>query len=209
MDEAESIPQRRGQGSGFRCGAHQRETGQVKFDRPRCRALADDQIQLEVFHRRVQRFLYRSRQSVNFVDEENVMLLEIRQDRRKIARVREDQSGRRAQRPPHFTRNDVGNGRLPEPWRAVENRMVERLSPLFRRFDADPQGILHARLPDVLVEGLRAERLLHAAFIVRQLRINDSLGHNGSGLLAHFLTVSRAAERISAAAARRLGPESA
>jgi len=90
MHEAESVPQRRGQGSGFRCGAHQRETGQVKLDRPRRSSLADNQIQLEVFHRGVQRFLYRSRQSVNFIDEEDVMLLEIRQDRRKIARVRED-----------------------------------------------------------------------------------------------------------------------
>jgi len=103
----------------------------------------------------------------------------------------------------------MGNGRLSEPWRTIENRMVERLSPLFRRLDADPQRILHARLPDVLVEGLRAERLLHTAFIVRQLRINDSLGHEGSGLLAHFVTVSLAAERVSAAAARPLGPEPA
>jgi len=103
----------------------------------------------------------------------------------------------------------MSNGRFPEPWRTIENRMVERLSPLFRRFDADPQGILHAGLPDVLVEGLRAERLLHAVFIVRQLRINDSLGHDGSGLLAHFVTVSVAVERVSAAAARRLGPEPA
>jgi len=164
---------------------------------------------LEIFHRRVQRFLDRSRQSVNFVDEQDIMLLEIRQDRRKIARGRENQPGRRAQRPPHFTRNNVGNGRLPETWRTIENRMVERLSPLFRCFNADAKGILHARLPDVLVEGLRPERLLHTAFIVRQLRIHDSLGHTGSGLLAHFVTVSRAAERISAAAARRLGPEPA
>ena len=98
----------------------------------------------------------------------------------------------------------MGDGRLPEPWRTIKNRMVEWLSPLFRRFDADPQRLLHARLPDVLVEGLRAQR----CSMLRSSSVNcvftNSLGHDVQVSWRYFVTVSVAVEGISAAAARRL-----
>src|SRR5512134_2154987 len=180
MHESEPVAQRRGQGSCLCRRTYQGEAGQIELHRACRGSLTDDQVQLEVLHRRVQGLLDRSRQAMNLVDKEDVMLLEVRQDRRKIARVRQDQAGRRTERPSHFTRNDVGNGRLSKAGWTVKYRMVERFTALFGRLDADPQGIFHARLPDVLVKRLRTKRLLHAAFIVRQLRIDYSLGHDGS-----------------------------
>ena len=52
--------------------AHQGEVGQLQFQGSGPRTLADNQVQAEVLHGRVEDFLHHRGQAVDFVDEQNV-----------------------------------------------------------------------------------------------------------------------------------------
>ena len=82
---AEAIAQRRGQQAGARGRPDQREARQVESDRARRRPFADQQVELEVLHRRIQDLFDRRRQAVDLVDEEHVARFEVREERREIA----------------------------------------------------------------------------------------------------------------------------
>ena len=66
---AEPVAQRCRQQTGTRGGPDQRKRRQVDPHASRRRPFADDQIELEVFHRGVQDFLDRWLQAMDFVDE--------------------------------------------------------------------------------------------------------------------------------------------
>jgi hypothetical protein len=57
LHDAEAVAQRRGQQTGARGRADQRERRQIELDRARAGTLADHEIELRVLHGRVQHFL--------------------------------------------------------------------------------------------------------------------------------------------------------
>ena len=68
IDDAETSAQRRGNKSGSRRRADQSKFRQINFDRTRRRALSDHQIELKIFHRRIQNFFDCRTQAVNLVN---------------------------------------------------------------------------------------------------------------------------------------------
>src|SRR5207245_3194913 len=108
--------------------ADERERRQVERERAGGRALADDDVEPEVLERRVQDLLDRAVQPVDLVDEENVVLVEGRQDRRYVALALERRPGDRAQADTELLANDVGEARLAESGRADQKQVVERLA---------------------------------------------------------------------------------
>ena len=84
---------------------------------------------------------------------------------------------------PHFTRNDVGNGRLPEPWRTIKNRMIERLSSA-----VSPLRCRSAGIPSCALARCTRRGSADAAPVsmLRSSSVNCALttrwDHNGSGL---------------------------
>src|SRR5439155_6680832 len=78
--EAETIPQRGGEHAGAGGCADEREAGDVDPDRPGGGALADDDVEAEVLHRRVQDLLDGAGEPVDLIDEEHVAVLEVGQD---------------------------------------------------------------------------------------------------------------------------------
>jgi len=52
-----------------RCGADKREFREIDFNRACGRPLANDQIKLEIFHRRIENFFNRRIETMNLVDE--------------------------------------------------------------------------------------------------------------------------------------------
>ena len=54
--------------------------------RARRRPLPDDDVELEVLHRRIEHLLDDAVQAVDLVDEEHVAALEVGEDRREVAR---------------------------------------------------------------------------------------------------------------------------
>src|SRR3972149_9418197 len=76
-DLPEPVPQGRSQQAGPRGRADQRETFQIKLDRPRRRTLADHDVDLIILHRWIKHFLDYVIEPVNLVDEEHVAFIEI------------------------------------------------------------------------------------------------------------------------------------
>ena len=107
-DEAEPVPQRTGDEPGAGGGAHQREPGQVQADGAGARALAEDDVELEVLHRRVQDLLHRPAQAVDLVDEEDVALGQVGQDGGQVAGPDQGRAGRDAKAGAHLVGHDPG-----------------------------------------------------------------------------------------------------
>jgi hypothetical protein len=74
--------------------------------------LPDDDVELEVLHRGVEHLLDGGMESVDLIDEQNVPLLEVRQQRDEIAGSFDERS--RGGRDVHreLVGDDVGQGRL-------------------------------------------------------------------------------------------------
>ena len=96
MDDAEARAQRRGEEAGARGGADEREARQLDLHRPRGGTLADDDVDVEVFHRRVEHLLDRRREAMDLVDEEHFARFEIRDDGDEVAGPLERGAGGRA-----------------------------------------------------------------------------------------------------------------
>ena len=84
-DHAETIAQRSCKRPCLRRRADQCEGRNVKADGACTRPLADDDVEREVLHRRVQHLLDASGKPVYLINEEHIALAEIRQERREIA----------------------------------------------------------------------------------------------------------------------------
>jgi hypothetical protein len=155
---AEAVAQRRLQQALPRRCAHQREGRQVD-PHGACRGpLADDEVERAVLHRGVEHFLDHGIQAVDLVDEQDVALLQIGQQRGKVARLGDDRPGRGAKAHAQLARDDLRQRRLAKAGGAEEQHMVHRLAPRTGRFDEDAKVVLRCRLPDELVEHLGPQR---------------------------------------------------
>ncbi len=68
-------------------------------------------------------------QAVDFVDEQDVVLLEVGQDGCEVPRTFDDGTGGHLDVDPQLTCNDVGQSRLAQPGGTVEEDMIQRLPP--------------------------------------------------------------------------------
>ena len=82
--EAEPVAQRAGQRTGAGGGTDKRERRDLERNRRGTRALADDDVDAEVLHREVEHLLGRPGDAVDLVDEQHVVLDEVRQHRRQV-----------------------------------------------------------------------------------------------------------------------------
>ncbi len=105
--------------------------GQVDAHRTRTRPLADDQVELKILHRRVEDFLDRGHQPVDLVDEQDVVRLQIGQQRGKVAGALYHRPGGSAEVNPQLARHNLRQCRLAEAWWTEKQHMVERLVPAF------------------------------------------------------------------------------
>ena len=107
LHDAEAVAQRRGQQTGARGRADQRERLQRQLDGTRGGTFADHDVELEVFHRRIQHFFDHGREAMDLVDEQHVARLQVGQQRREIAGPLEHRTGGLAQVHAEFVGHDV------------------------------------------------------------------------------------------------------
>ena len=181
VHQPEPFPERGGERPGFGRGAYQGEWGQVQFHGAGGRALADDEVDLKIFHGGVQGFFHGRGQPVDFVDEQDVVGLQVCQDRGEVAGVVEDEPGGRADAAAHFFGDDVRDGGFAQAGRAVEDGVVQRLAAALRGLDAHPQGFFHAFLAGVFVQGLRAQGAFGVLFFFEEVVGDDAVFHAGVG----------------------------
>ncbi len=186
---AEAVAQRIGQQPRARGGADQREFCQLDLDRARCRSLADNQIELEILHRRIQHFLDRGAEAMDFVDEQNITLFEIGEKCRKIAGLGDDRPGGGAKADTKFARHDLRQRGLAEAGGADEQHMVQRLAAFTGRLDEDRKIGARLRLADEFGQQLRAQRGV-ADIVGAALRRDDAGGRGHAAILARGARLS-------------------
>ena len=113
---------------------------EIDLHRARGRPLADDEVELEILHRRIEDFLDRRIEPVDLVDEEHVALFEIGEQRREIAGLGDHRTGGGAEVDAEFARHDLRQRGLAEARRADEQHMVERFVARPRRLDEHLRG---------------------------------------------------------------------
>ncbi len=163
-DDAEAVAQRIGQHAGARGGAHQREGLQVELDAARGRALADHDVDLVVLQRRIEDFLHHRRQAMDLVDEEDVVALEVGQQRGQVLGLFQHRARGLAQVHTEFVGDDVRQRGLAQARRAEQQHVVQRLAALLRRADEDLQLLARLGLAHVLAQALGPQRALHGLF---------------------------------------------
>ena len=114
---------------------------------------------------------------MDFVDEQHVVGLQVRQDRGQVAGVVQDEPGGRADAAAHFPGDDVRDGGLAQAGRAVEDGVVQGFAAAFGRLDADPQRFFHARLAGVVLQGLRAQGAFGVLFFFQEVVGDDAVFH--------------------------------
>src|SRR5580704_16792832 len=92
---AETIAQERGEKPGAGRRAYQGEPGEVDLHRARRRPGADDEVELEIFHRRIENLFDRWIETVTLVDEQHIPRLEIGELPGEVARLTDDGAGGR------------------------------------------------------------------------------------------------------------------
>ena len=161
---AEAVAQRRGEKAGARRGADQGELGKIDPDRARRRPLADDEVELEILHRRIEHFLDRRVEAVDLVDEQHVALFEIGEQRREIARLGDDGAGGGLEVDAQLARHDLRQRRLAEARGAGEQHMIQRLAARLGRLDEDAQVLLGLGLADEFLQPLRPQMRVDGIF---------------------------------------------
>ena len=157
---AETIAQRGGEQPGARRRADQGEPGEVDLHRARRRPRADDEVELEILHRRIENLLDRRVEPMNLVDEQNVPRLEIGELSREIARLADDRARGRMEIDAELARDDLRQRRLAEAGRTDEQHVIERLAARFGGLDEDAEILARRFLPGEIGEELRAHRRL-------------------------------------------------
>ena len=164
---AEALAQRRGEQAGAGSGADQGKARQIDPHGARRRALPDDEIELEILHRRVENFLDRRAHAVDFIDEQHIMRFEVGEDRRQIAGLGDYRAGSRAEAHAQLFRHDLRQRGLAEAGRAEKQGVIKGFTAFFCCFDEDREVLPRHLLADEVGEALRPKRGLVPVFFLR------------------------------------------
>jgi hypothetical protein len=122
--------QRRGQQAAARGRADEREARQRQAHAAGVGALVNNDVQLEILHRRIKIFLDGFLQAVDFVNEQNVALLQIGQQAGQVAGLLDGRAAGAFEAGPHAFGDDVGQGGFAQAGRPAEQQMIQRFAAL-------------------------------------------------------------------------------
>ena len=122
--KTETVTQRAGQQTRTSRRTHQGELRQLQRNGSRTRALTDDNIHTEIFHRHVEHFLSRAAHTVNLIQEQHLTGGQRGQNRRQITRMLNRRAGGDAQRRLHLCRNNHCERGLTQTGRTRQQHVV-------------------------------------------------------------------------------------
>ena len=93
---------------------------------------------------------------MDFIDEQDVAILQIGKQRRKVTRLGDNRAGRRAKTNAHFLGNDLSECSLSKPRRPKKQDMVKRLPTPLGSLNKYAKIITRSGLPDKLGKRFRA-----------------------------------------------------
>src|SRR5437879_10484561 len=118
------------------------------------RTLADDQVDAEILHGRVENFLDRGLKAVDFVEEEDFLGFKRSEDGGEVALTLKEGASTGLDGNVQFVGNDLGEGGFSEAWRAIEQNVVEGFAAGAGGFDGNLDVFFDALLANVFVETL-------------------------------------------------------
>ena len=158
--DAETCAQRRREQSASGRGTHQRKGVQVYLYGACRRTLVYHYVDAVVLHGGIQIFFHHGRKSVYLVDEEHIVRLQRREYSCQVAGFVEHRSARYLEAHSQFISNDIAQRGLSQSWRTVQQRMVERFAPVFRRLHEHLQVLHHLLLSAEISEFQRSQGIL-------------------------------------------------
>jgi hypothetical protein len=120
-------------------------------------SLADDDVELVVFKRRVEELFERGLKAMDLVDEQDLAVAQIREDGGEVSFDLERRTGGLLEGDGKFVGDDVGEGSFAQAGRAVQEDVVESFSAGTSGLDGDVKVLFHLGLADEFDEPLRAE----------------------------------------------------
>ena len=175
VDRPEPVAERPADPPGARGCAHDRERTQREAEAPRARPLADHHVEGEVLHRGIEDLLHRPVEAVDLVDEEDVPVVERRQDRREVPCPLDGRAGRIPDIDAEFPRDDRRERGLAEAWRPVEEDVIRRLPALPGGLEQHGEPCLHLALAEILAQAVRSQGALRTLLdVVEKVRGDET-----------------------------------
>ena len=135
---------------------------------------ADHHVDGEVLHRRVEDLLDRVVEAMDLIDEQDVALIEVGQDRGQVARPLDGRTAGGVDVHAELAGDDVGERRLAQAGRAVEQDVVGRFLALARAAASRmARFCLTVGLADVLGQGAGPKARLYDCLLGRQRARGD------------------------------------
>jgi hypothetical protein len=105
-------------------------------------------------------------EAVNLVNEEDVTVLQVRQQRGEVASPRQHRSRRDPQTSAHFGGDDACQRRFAQSGRSSEKKVIHRLAALAGRLEHDPEMLDELRLAYELGQRTGSEPDFFQLFVV-------------------------------------------
>jgi hypothetical protein len=115
---------------------------------------------------------------MDLVDEQNIPVLEIREDGGQITGAFENRSGRGLDFHTKLVSDDVRKRGLTETRRSAEQHVIERFSPAFGGFYEYPQIVLDPVLTDKVLKADRPQAPVKLKIIIMLFGLYDSFFHD-------------------------------
>src|SRR6185437_2763466 len=164
-----------------RRGADERESLDRHRDRLRLGPFREPDVYPVVLHGGIEELLDDGTQAMDFVNEEHVAGAHVRERANEIARLLERRARGGVNVHAHLACDELGERGLAEPGRAVEQRVIERLTARECGIDVNAEAFLELLLADEFSQPLRAQRQLDDGFIGERLRGRYfGTGHGGN-----------------------------
>ncbi len=181
LHDAEAIAQWRGQQTRARGRAYQGERLQGQLDGTRGGTFADHDVELEIFHGRIQHFFDHRREAMDLVDEQHIARLQVGQQRREIAGPFEHRTGGLAQIHAELARQDVRERGLAQSRRSENERVIQRFTALDRGLHENLHLRLDLLLPDIVGEPFWPDGAIDGLLFLRGRSLHDAIGCHSFG----------------------------
>ena len=123
----------------------------------RAGTLAEHDVELEVFHRRIQHLFDGARQAMDLVDEQHVAFVEVGEHGGEVAGAFDGRPGRDVQAHTELGGDDVRQRGLAQPRRTGEQEVIGRLASTGGGLEDDREVLADLRLAVELREAARSE----------------------------------------------------
>ena len=129
------------------------------------RARVEHNVEPEIFHGGVEVFFDNAIQTVDFVDKENVVFLQAREEPGEVACLFEYGTARNVDVHTHFFCDDARKRCFAEPWGPRKKAMVQRIATVLSCFNCDGKAFLDVVLTCKFAQARRTQVAFGIAFV--------------------------------------------